>query len=172
MTDVPPLPGTLNYRDARQCKALIAELPLTNVPRVRDTLTRMLYGLRQTPPRSPDYLDVLEAMRAPLHFLQESLAVRYGSRPVIPGGAEDPVLRQVVALWLGMAQAYAQAAEQTGVHPLSDTQLALVCQRCVSRWRQKLRAVMGAASARTAKSPSCLARLNTVTGMGCCAKNC
>ncbi|MBL8475850.1 MAG: hypothetical protein JNK71_07210 [Methyloversatilis sp.] len=131
MTDVPPLPGTLNYRDARQCKALIAELPLTNVPRVRDTLTRMLYGLRQTPPRSPDYLDVLEAMRAPLHFLQESLAVRYGSRPVIPGGAEDPVLRQVVALWLGMAQAYAQAAEQTGVHPLSDTQLALVCQRCV-----------------------------------------
>jgi hypothetical protein len=60
MTDVSRPAGTLNYRDARQCRALIAELPLTNVPRVRDTLTRMLYGLRQTPPRSADYIDVLE----------------------------------------------------------------------------------------------------------------
>jgi hypothetical protein len=131
MSGVAPPAGTLNYRDVRQCKALIAELPLTNVPRVRDTLTRLLYGLRQTPPRGAQYLEVLEAMRAPLHFLQESLAVRYSSRPVIPAGAEDGVLRQVVALWRGMAQAYAQAAEQTGVHPLSDAQLALVCQRCV-----------------------------------------
>jgi hypothetical protein len=126
-----PTPGTLNYRDSRQCKALIAELPLTNVPRVRDTLTRLLYGLRQTSPRAADYIDVLEAMRAPLHFLQESLAARYSSRPVIPGSAEDAVLRQVVALWLGMAQGYAQAAESAGVHPLAESQLALICQRCV-----------------------------------------
>ncbi len=124
-------PGALNYRDARQCRVLIAELPLTNVPRVRDTLTRLLYGLRQTPPHSADYLSVLEAMRAPLHFLQESLSIRYNSRPVIPGSAEDGVLRQVVALWLGMAQAYAQAAENAGDRPLEENQLALVCQRCV-----------------------------------------
>jgi hypothetical protein len=126
-----PTPGTLNYRDAQQCRTLLAELPLTNVPRVRDTLTRMLYGLRQTPPRSTDYLDVLEAMRAPLHFLQESLGKRYSSRPVAPGSTEDGVLRQVVALWMAMAQAYAQAAEKADQHPLTDTQLALVCQRCV-----------------------------------------
>ncbi|WP_374336376.1 hypothetical protein [Methyloversatilis sp.] len=129
-TPAPP-PGTLNYRDAQQCRALIAELPLTNIPRVRDTLTRMLYGLRQTPPRSADYLDVLEAMRAPLHFLQESLGKRYSSRPVAPGSTEDGVLRQVVALWMAMAQAYAQSAESAGVHPLDDERLALVCQRCV-----------------------------------------
>ena len=122
---------TLNYRDATQCLTLIAELPLTNVPRVRDTLTRMLYGLRQTPPRSADYLTVLEAMRPPLHFLQESLSKRYSSRPVAPGGADDAVLRQVVALWLAMAQAYAQAAENAGVNPLGDERLAQVCQRCV-----------------------------------------
>jgi cyclic-di-GMP-binding protein len=126
-----PLPGTLDYRNAQQCMTLLNELPLTNVPRVRDTLTRMLYGLRQTPPRSTEYLEVLEAMRAPLHFLQESLAIRYSSRPVIPGGTEDGVLRQVVALWLGMAEAYAQTAENAGVHPLDDPALALVCQRCV-----------------------------------------
>jgi hypothetical protein len=131
MTDASRPAGTLNYRDARECIALIGELPLTNVPRVRDTLTRMLYGLRQTPPRSAEYLEVLESMRPPLHFLQESLAIRYGSRPVIPGSVEDAVLRQVVALWLGMAQGYAQAAEHAGVHPLDDRQLALVCQRCV-----------------------------------------
>lgn len=126
-----PPPGTLNYRDAQQCRALIAELPLTNVPRVRDTLTRMLYGLRQTPPRSADYLTVLEAMRAPLHFLQESLGKRYNSRPATPGGTEDGVLRQVVALWMAMAEAYAQAAQEAGEHPLDDESLALVCQRCV-----------------------------------------
>lgn len=91
----------------------------------------MLYGLRQTPPRSADYLDVLEAMRAPLHFLQESLGKRYSSRPVAPGSTEDGVLRQVVALWMAMAQAYAQAAEKADLHPLTDAQLALVCQRCV-----------------------------------------
>ncbi|WP_018412689.1 hypothetical protein [Methyloversatilis thermotolerans] len=122
---------TLNYRDAAQCMTLIAELPLTNVPRVRDTLTRMLYGLRQTSPASVDYLSVLEAMRAPMHFLQESLGKRYSSRPVAPGGSEDAVLRQVVALWLAMAQAYAQAAENAGALPLDDGRLALVCQRCV-----------------------------------------
>jgi hypothetical protein len=131
MTDVSRPAGTLNYRDAGQCRALIAELPLTNVPRVRDTLTRMLYGLRQTPPRSADYIDVLEAMRAPLQFLQESLAIRYSSKPVVPGSPDDAVLRQVVALWLAMAQAYAQAAETTGLHPLEEKSLALVCQRCV-----------------------------------------
>lgn len=131
MSSPAPPPGPLNYRDARQCRALIAELPLTNVPRVRDTLTRLLYGLRQTPPLSGEYIDVLEAMRAPLHFLQESLAARYSSRPVVPGTPEDAVLRQVVALWLGMAQAYAQAAENAGVHPLDEDALALVCQRCV-----------------------------------------
>lgn len=129
MTAQPP--GTLNYRDAQQCRALIAELPLTNVPRVRDTLTRLLYGLRQTPPHSADYLDVLEAMRPPLHFLQESLGKRYGSRPAAPGSSEDAVLRQVVALWMAMAQAYAQAAELAGEPPLDDARLAQVCQRCV-----------------------------------------
>lgn len=124
--------ATLNYSDADQCLALLRELPLTNVPALRDALTRLLYGLRQTPPAGADYLRVLEAMREALHFMQGKLAERYSTRPVAPGGQEDPVLRQVVALWLAMAQAYAQVAERSDGPGLPEDLLSLVCQRCVS----------------------------------------
>lgn len=120
-----------NYADAGQCRALLAGLPLTNVPKVRDMLTRLIFGMQRTPPPARDYLAILEAMRAPLAFIQGELAKRYATRAPLPRTPEDEVLRRAVATWLAMAKSYALVAQRAAEH-LSDPEIrALIAQRCI-----------------------------------------
>lgn len=71
----------IDTADARACTALIAGLPLTNAREAHQTLIRLLTGLAHRPPPAPAYLEVLEAMRAPLAFLQDELARTYAAKP-------------------------------------------------------------------------------------------
>jgi hypothetical protein len=121
----------IDTADARACTALIAGLPLTNAREAHQTLIRLLTGLAHRPPPAPAYLEVLEAMRAPLAFLQDELARTYAAKPLPPAPLEAENFRQVLALWQDMARAYAQVAQLgAGDRPVQD-RLALICQRCV-----------------------------------------
>lgn len=125
----PPLP--IDTADARACTALIAGLPLTNVREAHQTLLTLLTGIAHRPPPAAAYLDVLEAARAPLAYLQDELAQRYSGRPLPPTPAESEAFRHVLSLWQAMARAYAQVAQLGADEARVQAQLALICQRCV-----------------------------------------
>ncbi|MCC7060661.1 MAG: hypothetical protein IT508_10560, partial [Burkholderiaceae bacterium] len=69
----------IDTADAHACMALIAGLPLTNAREAHRMLVMLLTGLAHRSPPAPAYLDVLEAVRAPLAFLQDELAQRYAA---------------------------------------------------------------------------------------------
>ena len=121
----------IDTADASACKALIASLPLTNAREAHQTLVLLLTGLAHRPPSAAAYLEVLEATRAPVAFLQDELAQRYAAKPLPPLPAEGEAFRQVLALWQAMARAYAQVAQLGGADPRVQESLALICQRCV-----------------------------------------
>ena len=125
----PPLP--IDTADARACFALIAGLPLTNAREAHQTLITLLTGLAHRPPAAGDYLEVLEALRAPLAFLQDEIALRYAGKPLPPTPAEAEAFRQVLALWQAAARAYAQVAQLGASQQAVQSRLALICQRCV-----------------------------------------
>ncbi len=127
--DLAPL--SIDTADAAACKTLIARLPLANAPEAQQTLARLLAGLARRPPAAPAYLEVLEAAREPLAFLQGELARHYAGKPLPLLTAEAEAFGKVIALWQAMARAYAHVAQLgADVQPSQDW-LARICQRCV-----------------------------------------
>lgn len=118
-------------RDADSCRRTIGALPVTNVQLAWETLHALVQALRRAPPPVADYLDVLEAARAPLAFLQDETARRYASQPLPPDEGERQTFDRVVSLWRLMASAYAQVAQMGGADAAPRDRLALICQRCV-----------------------------------------
>ena len=121
----------IDTADAHACMALIAGLPLTNAREAHRMLVMLLTGLAHRSPPAPAYLDVLEAVRAPLAFLQDELAQRYAAKPLPPLPAEAEAFRHVLALWQLMARAYAMVAQLGSGDQSIQDKLALICQRCV-----------------------------------------
>ncbi|MBI4754762.1 MAG: hypothetical protein HY778_04915 [Betaproteobacteria bacterium] len=121
----------VDYRDPRACLLALSTLPLGNPPAAADRAMELLRGMQNAPPSPAQYLKVLEALRAPLASVLESLAQRYAARPLPPRSSEDEVLRRVTALWHVMARAYAQVARLGALTPDVRERTALLCQRCI-----------------------------------------
>ncbi|MBM3390444.1 MAG: hypothetical protein FJY34_00490 [Betaproteobacteria bacterium] len=121
----------IDTADARACVALISGLPLTNAREAHQALVTLLTGLAHRPPAPAAYLDMLEAARAPLAFLQDELAQRYAGKPLPPTPAESEAFRHVLSLWQAAARAYAQVAQLGAGDARVQAQLALICHRCV-----------------------------------------
>ncbi len=128
----PPLPNlTIDTRDAQQCMALVAALPLTKTGYVHQVLTVLLSQMREGPPPPLSYLQVLEMARPAVGFVQEEMSARFAAKSVVPGSPEDKILATVVALWNLMARAYSQVAEMGGDQPEVQQRIALICHRCI-----------------------------------------
>lgn len=121
--------GGVDYRDPRASLLALSALPLGNPQAAAEGAAVLLRGMQNAPPPPAQYLTVLEAMRAPLAAVLESLARRYAARPLPPRSGEDEVLRRVIALWQAMARSYAQVARLGAVTPDIRERTALLCHR-------------------------------------------
>lgn len=128
-TQMPTL--TVNTRDARSCKEIVASLPLTNVSTAHGILRALLDAVKKAPPPPTDYLSVLEHAREPLAFLQEAMAARYAAKPLPAGAEETSAFERTVGLWRLMANGYAQVAQIGGGEADIQKQLGLICERCI-----------------------------------------
>lgn len=130
--NAPPLiPIGMDFRDAARCRALLDELPLTRLETAYETLAALIGGMQNTPPPPGDYLDVLEALRNPLAFVQEEMSQRYSAMPLPPASDEDGTLRRVVLMWQAMARSYVQVARLGRGDPRVQEATALICHRCI-----------------------------------------
>lgn len=126
-------PGTqaADHADVAACLDLIAALPLAHPLGAHQRLVQLLDDLARRPPAAAAYLEVLEAARPALTFVQDQLAQGYLGKPLPPTTAEDAAFQAVVGLWRGLARAYSQVARLSGAEGQEPGRLALVCQRCI-----------------------------------------
>ena len=125
---VPPVnesPETIRRR------ALLAELPVTNVQVAYDRLENLLRTLEQSPPVPTEYLSLLEAAREPVAFVLENLSTRFSGKPLPATDAEVLAFSRTVALWRRMADSYARVAQHGSNNTQIQENLALICQRCL-----------------------------------------
>lgn len=126
-----PLDVQFDSQDGKACLGVIANLPLTDVNRAHGRLLALLEAMNQRPPAPAMLLQALEMARAPLAGLQEEISAHYAFKPLPPNEAEDSALRRVVAAWRAMARGYSRVAQMGGGDPAIESQLAMICQRCI-----------------------------------------
>lgn len=117
--------------EAARYRETLASLPVTNVGMACDVLERVLRLMQQKPPAANEYLALLETAREPLAFLNDSLSARYAAKPLPPTEIENAAFVRTTSLWRLMADSYARVAQFGSGVPEVQTQLALICQRCI-----------------------------------------
>lgn len=125
------IPRDMNFADPQQCRKVLDQLPLTNLPLAYETLSALIGGMQNTPPAPIGYFEILEAARTPLAFVHEQMAERYAAKPLPPDSTDDEVLRHVVGLWQAVARSYAQLARLGAQDPAAQARMATVCHRSI-----------------------------------------
>jgi hypothetical protein len=111
------------------CLAWLANLNPTNVLEVHAQLSDLLNSLLANPPMPARHLEILEASRHSIEFVQTELAQRYAARPLPPISAEDETLRHVLGLWTLMLQSYSLIAQRSALDPQFIDRRPLLAQR-------------------------------------------
>ena len=121
----------MDFGQPAACLALLHELHPIDFRTTHATLTRILEGLLEAAPAPNQHLEVLEAARESLAFVQGEMARTYSTHPLPPGRAEDDALARVVGLWKAMARSYARIADADAREGTLEDQRALLAQRRV-----------------------------------------
>jgi len=122
----------MDYRNPAECLALLKRLHSVGIDETQAVLAEMVSSLLQALPAPNQHLEVLEAARGQIAFVQSELAKRYASHPLPPDSTENATLRRVVALWLDLARSYAQIAHQDAAEGTLGDQRPLLAQRRTS----------------------------------------
>ncbi|MHB8785254.1 MAG: hypothetical protein ACYC5W_03355 [Thauera sp.] len=122
----------MDYAQPAVCLDLLRKLHPIDFRNTHQTLTRIVHGLLAARPAPNQHLEVLEAARDTLNFVQGEMARAYSARPLPPGREEDTVLAAVVGLWRAMAHSYAAIAEADAAERILEDQRALLAQRRVA----------------------------------------
>ncbi|GHU05107.1 hypothetical protein FACS1894158_06910 [Betaproteobacteria bacterium] len=119
--------------DFKTGSEIIARVPLSNPAAAIHELDRILDSLLSSPPDEQTFFRLLEEIRRPVATVAEDLSKRYVDMPVPLGDVEDAVFRQVAALWLKTARAYARCAEKSppGSGFSQDNHFATLLHRCI-----------------------------------------
>jgi len=119
----------MDYRNPAECLALLKRLHSVGIDETQTVLTDMVSRLLEARPAPNQHLEVLEAARGQIAFVQGELARRYASHPLPPDGMENETLRRVVALWDALARSYAQIARLDAAEGTLGDQRPLLAQR-------------------------------------------
>jgi len=115
----------LKINNAQNCKAWLAQLPLSNAPVAQGALAAQLKLLNESEIAPAARLKVMEQLREPVLFVQGERAKRYSNQPVPLDLMAAAVWVDVIALWQAMLQGYETCS---GVDALSRP---LVHQRLI-----------------------------------------
>lgn len=112
----------------------LAGVKLINLAVAERQLAAFLDALLQNPPESGALLELLEALRAPLCFINEELARRYHNKMVPLAGDEEAAFRSVTTSWQKMCRAYGLCASLVRPAPEDPVFLKLmatILYRCI-----------------------------------------
>src|SRR5574337_1408436 len=97
----------LDYRNPADCLELLRRLHPTDLMASHAKLLEMVRTLLDRPPAPNQHLEVLEAARSTIAFVQGELAARYADRPLPPESNENETLTRVTDLWDALAESCA-----------------------------------------------------------------
>ncbi len=120
---------SLDYRNPADCLAFIKDLPLTNLDASHPRVSEMVATLLAQPPAPNQHLEVLEAAREAIVFLQFELGQRYAAHPLPPNSREEATLQAVIKLWIDLARSYALILRGDMESRTLEDQYALLAQR-------------------------------------------
>lgn len=118
-----------NFSDPAACREWLLRLNPTNVLETHVLLSDMLSELQERPPTPVSHLEILEAARASVEFVQHELAQRYAARPLPPVSQEDETLRIVLGLWQQMLRGYTLIAQRSALDPSFVDRRPMLAQR-------------------------------------------
>ena len=119
----------MDYTQPAACLDQLQRLHPIDVRKTHDTLVHIVHGLLAARPAPNQHLEVLEAARDTLSFVQGEMARAYATRARPPSQDADNALDRVVGLWQAMAQSYAAIAQADAPEGTLDDQRALLAQR-------------------------------------------
>jgi hypothetical protein len=122
----------LQFTDTASCAHWIESLPLTNVLSAQHLLAEQLALVRHAGIAPAELLRILEALRAPIHYVQSELARKYTGKPLPLDVNESTMWQRSLGLWQELADAYlaCRDARERGDPALAE-QGALIVQRCL-----------------------------------------
>jgi len=132
---LPPLAAEAapQFIDAASCKAWLQDVPLANVGPAQDELARELREYNRFPSSAARRLEVMEALREAVHFVQIEQAKRFASRALPASESESAIFEATIALWEEMRLGYQRLLEAAlGGDPAARPQAALICQRAIA----------------------------------------
>lgn len=119
----------MDYRNAAECLNLLQRLHPMNVEETHAALSIMVVGMLEALPPPNQHLEVLEAARAMIGYVQGEFSRRYATHPLPPDSLENETLLRVVTLWRNLARSYARIARHDAHDGTLDDQRALLFQR-------------------------------------------
>ncbi len=119
----------MNFRNPADCLNLLHNLHPVNVAQTHATLSEMVLSLLDSMPAPNQHLEVLEAARDLLHFVQAEMGQSYAAYPIAPGDPLNQNLIRVVELWKQLARSYDMIALRDAGQGTLEDQRALLAQR-------------------------------------------
>ncbi len=116
------------FTDRAACAAWLAELPLVNVAPSQIRLLDQLHQLNRCAVPSAARLEILEALREPIHFVQAEQMKKLANKPLPLTQAERGIFAHVVELWQELLIGY-QRCLGSADDGARASHTALACQR-------------------------------------------
>ena len=118
------------FVDAAGCKAWLERLPLANVGAAQHDLLGELEEFNSFPTAAANRLNVMEALREAVHFVQIEQAKRFTNRPLPMAQADCAVFDATIKLWDEMRLGYLRCLQAALAGDAAmRAQAALICQR-------------------------------------------
>jgi len=122
----------MDYSQPAVCLALLQKLHPTDFRATHASLVRIVNGLLDASPAPNQHLEVLEAARETLAFVQGEMAHAYAIHPQPAARSQEGgALERVVSLWKAVARSYARIADSDAREGTLEDQRALLAQRRV-----------------------------------------
>jgi hypothetical protein len=116
------------FTDSASCAAWLAELPLVNVAPSQIRLLDQLQELNRFDMPPAERLNVLEALREPVHFVQAEQIKKLANKPLPLNQAERGIFGHVVDLWQELLAGYQRCLVGAAAGRL-DGRVPLLCER-------------------------------------------
>ncbi|HXF66250.1 MAG TPA: hypothetical protein VNK67_06065, partial [Burkholderiales bacterium] len=125
--------GTLQFRNAADCRQWLARLPLANTAICHAALAQQV-GLIPACALAPaERLEVLELLRDTVASVQADHAAGFRGKPLPLEAGEREHWRAAVGLWRAMAEGYESLIDaMAGAAPELAAQAALICERALA----------------------------------------
>ncbi len=121
------------FVDPASSKAWLENLPLANVAAAQRELLTQIEELNRFPTSCANRVEVLEALRDAVNFVQIEIAKRFMNRALPMADAEVAVFIDTIDLWEEMRVGYARCVDAAAEGDAGmKAQAALICQRALA----------------------------------------